>query len=129
MNDRRHVQLREVLDTYLCVPETPQRASEADRALVRSALNRGVQATSLAHAIRLATLRRHLRDPDAPSLAPVRSLAYYLRTLEGLTDDALQPGYVAYVKDRFEALLQRCATPPRQKPRLHDRNAADSGDR
>lgn len=129
MNDRRDAQLREVLDTYLRVPESPPRASEADRALARAALNRGVQAQSLAHAIRVATLRRHLRDPAWPPLAPVRSLAYYLRTLESLDDDALQPGYVAYVNDRFEALLQQPASLSDQKPRLHDQNAAASGDR
>lgn len=129
MNDRRETQLREILDTYLRVPETPARASDADRALAQWALQRGVEPQNLAHAIRLATLRRHLRDPASPPLAPVRSLAYYLRTLEGLDDQALEPGYVDYVNYRFENLLEQLETGPRHKPRLHDQNPALLRDR
>lgn len=98
--------LREILDTYLRVPETPGTASQADMDLAAAALGRGVHARNLAHAIRVATLRRHLRDPAAAPLSPVRSLAYYLRTLEGLDGDALDDGYVDYVEQRFEQLIR-----------------------
>jgi hypothetical protein len=129
VNDLRETQLRELLEIYLRVPETPDRASAADVALGREALRRAGNPQTLAHAIRLATLRRHLRNPTWPPLAPVRSLAYYLRTLEGLDDDALHPAFVADVNDRFEALLLHAETPPGQKQRRHDQKAAVSRNR
>lgn len=121
--------LREILDTYLRVPETPARASETDLALATKALLRGVDPHHLTHAIRLATLRRHLRDPAEPPLPPVRSLAYYLRTLDGLEHAAFDPGYMRYVDYRFRLLLSPPANSTPQEPRSPNQNPALLHDR
>ena len=51
------------------------------------------------------------------------------RTLETLKPLALEPGYVAYVEDRFEKLLAQLRQPIDPKAQPKDQNAALSRDR
>jgi hypothetical protein len=91
--------LAALLQLYLDQPGAPPRPSRRDRALAHTLLRRGVPLHHLAHAIRLATLRRHGRN-----LPPVASLAYYLHVLNYLTPDELDPGYIAYIARRYQRL-------------------------
>ena len=96
---------QKILGVYVRAPDTPDRPSDADRELAKASLQRGTDAENLVHAIKVASIRRQLRDPPWPPLPPVRSLAYYLRVLEDLDQQALEPGYVDYVAARFDALI------------------------
>jgi hypothetical protein len=91
----RQLYLRAILDLYLAQPDTPAKAQRADWAIAASFYQRGLPLEIVAHAIRLATLRRLERDGDP--LEPIHSLAYYRRVLDSLTPEALDPGYIAYV--------------------------------
>ncbi len=57
----------------------------------------GIPLQTVAHAIRLAALRRHLREPDLGSLEPIHSLAYYRTVIDQLDPLALDPGYIQHV--------------------------------
>lgn len=95
---RRHY-LREALRLYLQAPDTPDRPSRADWAIAADLHRREVPLETLAHAIRLASLRRRLRDFGTPQ--PITSLAYFRTVLKQLSPDELDPGYVEYVRHRY----------------------------
>jgi hypothetical protein len=130
MSDRS-AYLAAAIRLYLDLPGAPQRASRADWAVAATLFARAIPLDSLAHAMRLATLRRHLRPPDFP-LEPVHSLAYYRRVLDRLTPDAFDPRYVDYVAQSYRQLFrsQDSSSHPspdhdslfhRQNPALSDR--------
>lgn len=124
--------LAAALRLYLDLPGTPRRASRNDFAVAATLHARGVPLDTLAHAMRLATLRRSLRCQDDPPLEPVGSLAYYRRVLEQLTPEALDPGYVAYVQHKYRELLQSgagSAQRPPQQTALSDRQNRAVSDR
>jgi hypothetical protein len=130
MSDRAGY-LAAALRLYLDLPGAPRRASRTDFAVAATLHARGVPLDTLAHAMRLATLRRTLRCPDDPPLEPVGSLAYYRRVLDTLTPEALDPGYVAYIDHKYHELLAVLAGSPypehlaallhRQNPAVSDR--------
>lgn len=107
------------LRLYCDAPDTPQHPTARDHEVALDLQRRGVSLDHLAHAIRLATLRRHLRAPDLQPLEPVQSLNYYRRVLEHLEPAAFDPGYVEYVAWRYRDLLQQLA------PNTHGRTAAE----
>jgi hypothetical protein len=121
----RPAYLAAALRLYLDSPGAPKEASRADWAVAQSLHQRATPLEALAHAIRLATLRRaRLGEP----LEPVRSLAYYRRVLDLLTPAELGPGYVDYVHHGYRALLAslKCkalntALSDRQNPALSGR--------
>lgn len=124
----RSAYLAAAIRLYLDLPAAPPRASRTDWAVAATLHARGVPLHHLAHAMRLATLRRTLRDPHAPSREPVASLAYYRRVLETLTPEALDPGYIDYVALRYQDLLSSPA-PPRSQSALFDRQNTALSDR
>jgi hypothetical protein len=129
MNRRDY--LAALLRLYLEQPDTPDVPRRGDWAVAADLYRRGIPLDTFAHAIRLATLRRLQRDPAAPLLAPIRSLAYYRTALAALTSDDLEPGYVAYVARQHALRFGQLSTPPspadskarfeRQNPALSDR--------
>jgi hypothetical protein len=104
MSDRP-AYLAAAIRLYLDLPDAPRRARRADWAVAATLYARAVPLDTLAHAMRLATLRRRLRHPHDPPLEPVGSLAYYRRVLETLTPEALDPGYVDYITYKYHKLL------------------------
>jgi len=96
--------LAEIVRLYVEAPDTPSRPSRRDWAVAGELYRRGVRLDHLAHAIRLATLRRRLRRRT--QLQTVHSLAYYRAVLLRLTDDELDTAYVNYVQGRYQRLCQ-----------------------
>lgn len=124
---KRRDYLAALLRLYLEQPDTPAVLRRSDWAVAADLYRQGISLETLAHAIRLATLRRLQRDPQDPPLAPIRSLAYYRTVLATLTPEDLQPGYVAYVACRHAERLGQLSTPPRpanSKARLDRQNPA-----
>lgn len=125
--DGRRGYLHQALRLYLEAPDTPERATRADWAVASDLYARGVPLPTLAHAIRLASLRRRLRH--GPPLAPITTLAYFRRVMDQLTPEELDPGYLDYVHRRYRELLA-ATTAHRQDPALsHRQNPALSGRR
>ncbi len=119
--------LAEALGLYLEAPDTPSRASRRDWAIAADLYRRGVRLEELAHAIRLATLRRRVNSPDRPS-DQIHSLAYYRTVLLRLGDDDLHPHYVDYIRQKHDG-LRITDTAENPKPRLRSQNPALSRSR
>ncbi len=115
MNRRDY--LAAVIRLFLAQPGSPPRASRNDWAAAHDLYACGVDLADLAHAMRLANLRRLA----AASCSPVRCLAYYRRVLEQLGTDELDPAYVDYVARRYAALTPPGARSDRQNRALPDR--------
>ena len=111
--------LARAIRLYLQAPDTPKRPRRRDWAIASDLYNRSVPLDHLDHAIRLATLRRKLTC-QPQRLEPIHSLAYYRAVLDALPEEALEPGYVDYVSDRYRRLLTKTRL-HRQNPALLDR--------
>ena len=116
----RNSYLAAAIALYLDSPDTPPRASRNDWAVAADLYRRGVSIEELAHAIRLATLRR--RANGMPTKA-IHALAYYRAVLRRLGDDDLHPDYVDYIRQKYEALRINHAE-KKTKPRLLSQNPA-----
>lgn len=114
----RHGYLAAVMRLFLAQPGAPPRASRNDWAEAQDLYACGVDLADLAHAMRLANLRRLA---VARSSSPVRCLAYYRRVLEQLGADELEPAYVDYIARRHAALTPPSARSDRQNRALPDR--------
>ena len=99
---RRKQYLAEILRLYSEAPDTPSRPSRRDWAIAGQLYRQRVRLDHLAHAIRLATLRRRLGKQAQPEA--IHSLTYYRTVLHRLTNDQLDPAYVDYVKQRYRRL-------------------------
>ena len=99
---RRKHYLAELLRLYIEAPDTPSRPSRRDWTLAGHLYRQGVRLDHLAHAIRLATLRRRFGQQSQHQA--IHSLAYYRTVLHRLTDDELDIAYVSYVQRRYQRL-------------------------
>ena len=117
--------LAEVIRLYLLAPDTPRKARPRDWAIAGQLYKLGIPLQTVAHAIRLAALRRHLRDPDQGPLEAIHSLAYYRTVIDQLDPLALDPGYVDYVAWKYDHFFGD----PSPKARLNSQNTAVSDSR
>ncbi len=74
----RRAYVQAVLEAYAQLPDTPQRPRPADRRLAEQLHDRNVPESVVRDALLLARARRLIRPRDAPPLAKVRSLRYFL---------------------------------------------------
>ena len=73
-----------VVTLYIEMPDTPMRVSASDQWLARHFHKDGVPLETVETALLLGSLRRLIRPADAPSLSPIRSLAYFRPVVEEL---------------------------------------------
>lgn len=116
--------LAEVVRLYLHAPDTPRKARRRDWAIAGTLYRLGVPLRTVAHAIRLATFRRYLRDPELGPLETIHSLAYYRSVIDTLDPLALDPGYVDYIAWKYDVYFSRKA-----KSAAKNQNTAVSDDR
>lgn len=98
----RQQYLQEVIEAYLAAPDTPSKARPRDWAIATTFFQQGISVATISHAIRVATLRRHRRDPNLGLLEPIRSLAYFRPLIEHLRQDPDHPKYIKYVRWSYE---------------------------
>lgn len=94
--------LAEVIRLYLSAPQTPRKARRRDWKIASTLYQRGISLQTIAHAIRSAALRRHLRDQDLGPLGRINSLAYFRTVINQLDPIELDPGWVEYVAWKYE---------------------------
>jgi hypothetical protein len=100
-----------VITLYLELPETPMRASLADQQLARRLHRDGLPLKTVESALLLGSLRRLIRPQGAPSLSPIRSLAYFLPVIEELTQNPSPENYLDYLRLKLQQILKtRSAT-------------------
>ena len=122
MNRKQYLQ--EVIQAYLDAPDTPSKARPRDWAIATTFFQQGVSVATIAHAIRLATLRRHRRDPNLGLLEPIRSLAYFRPLIDHLRQEPHHPGYIKYVQWSYDHTIPGVSAKNaarRQNPAVPDR--------
>jgi hypothetical protein len=103
MSLQRDGYVRRLLALYCGMPHTAaRRPSPPDRRLAAQLFGRGIPLELVESAFHLAIARRSHRDPQAPPLPPIRSLAYFLPVLDELLLLPLDPGYLAYLRSRAD---------------------------
>lgn len=101
----RKLYLQQVIESYLDSPDTPSKARRQDWAIATTFYKQGINPATLAHAIRIATLRRHRRHPELEPLDPIQSLAYFRPLTQILHRKPHDPDYVEYVRWSYENRL------------------------
>lgn len=99
--------LKRLLNLYCGLPHTAaRRPSLNDRRLAAQLFNRSISLDIIEAALLLALARRNYREPQAPPLQPIRSLAYFLPLIDEILLQPLDPGYLAYLRARVDQNVQ-----------------------
>ena len=98
---RREEYVCRVLQAYRQTPGTTGRVHQPDRQLAAQLYQRGVPFEAVENALVLAAARRLFRPADAPPLATVRSLAYFLPVIDEVLELQISPDYFRYVRDKL----------------------------
>lgn len=96
--------VRQVLEAYRTTPGTCGHLRRSDRLLAIQLHQRGVPLDKVENALVLAAVRRMIRPADAPTLAVVRSLAYFLPVIEEVLEMEVSAEYFLYVRQRLQRL-------------------------
>jgi hypothetical protein len=107
MRPDRDDYLRHLLALYCGLPHTAaRRPLPPDRRIAEQLFDRGISLHTLETAFLLAIARRSHRDPQAPPLAPIRSLAYFLPVVDEILHQPPVPGYLSYLRLKVEQSVQ-----------------------
>lgn len=99
--------LRRVLQAYRMTAGTCCAVRRADRLLAVQLHERGVPAEAVENALILAAARRLIRPANAPPLAAVRSLAYFLPVIDEVLQLEASPDYFRYLRAKLQRLSAR----------------------
>jgi len=93
--------IRQVLEAYRKTPGTLGTARRADRLLAAQLYQRGLAVKVIENALVLAATRRQFRPANAPALASIRSLAYFLPVIEEVLELRVSPDYFEYLRHKL----------------------------
>jgi hypothetical protein len=96
--------VRRVLEAYRETPGTMGSIRRTDRALAVQLYQRGISASVIENALVLAAARRLMRPANAPPLATIRSLAYFLPVIEEVLSLRVSPEYFQYLRQKLERI-------------------------
>jgi hypothetical protein len=94
-----------VIDTYVSLPDTPNRARGDDRYLAVSWYHQGIMLFHVKAAMLLAAARRNFRQPEAGPLEPIRSLRYFVPLIEEIQHSGVEESYVEYLQQKLSPVL------------------------
>ena len=96
--------VRKVLEAYRNMPGTCGNLRRPDRMLALQLYQRGVPLSIVENALVLAAVRRLIRPTDAPPLATVRSLAYFIPIIEEVLETEVGEEYFQYARQKLQRL-------------------------
>jgi len=96
--------VRKVLEAYRNTPGTCGNLRRPDRMLAVQLYQRGVPLRTVENALVLAAVRRLIRPADAPPLAAVRSLAYFMPVIEEVLETEVGEEYFQYARQKLHRL-------------------------
>ncbi|HEY1897451.1 MAG TPA: hypothetical protein VGG62_14310 [Terracidiphilus sp.] len=96
--------IRRVLEAYRKTPGTMGKVRGPDRVVAAQLYQRGVSVSVIENAFVLAATRRLIRSADAPPLATIRSLAYFLPVIEEVLNLRVRPDYFQYLRHKLERI-------------------------
>ena len=94
--------IHKVLEAYQHTPGTTGQVRPPDRQLAVQLQQRGIPLRTIENALVLAAARRIFRPPEAPPLATVRSLAYFVPVIEELLTTQVSEDYFQYLRRKLE---------------------------
>jgi len=100
----REEYVRKVLEAYRKTPGTCGNVRPPDRKLAVQLYQRGVPLSMVENALVLAAVRRLIRPADAPPLATVRSLAYFIPIIEEVLETEVGEEYFQYARRKLQRL-------------------------
>ena len=106
-DDGQKEYIRQVLEAYRKTPGATGTVRRADRLLAAQLYQRGLSAQVIENALVLAASRRLLRPADAPSLGPIRSLAYFLPLIEEVLELRVSPDYFQYHRHKLARAVSK----------------------
>jgi len=119
--DRRHYVQRLIL-AYRSTPTCAGTVRREDRRLAHRLYDQRTPLPLIEAAFSLAAMRRLYRPFEATPLLPVRSLHYFLPTMDEIRHHAIDPGYIDYAHwkasnaeqelDRIRRMLRQPPSPP-----------------
>jgi hypothetical protein len=96
--------VKQAIALYCTTPGTLGRPRPEDRRLAAALYARGISLSTLEQAFTLAASRRCFRAPDAPPLAPIRSMHYFLPVIDEVLNRPLDSAYADYLKSKLKCL-------------------------
>jgi hypothetical protein len=93
-----------VLEAYRNTHGTCGNLRRPDRILAVQFYQRGIPLNTLENALVLAAVRRLIRPADAPPLAAVRSLAYFMPVIEEVLESVVGEEYFQYARQELHRL-------------------------
>ena len=106
-DDGQKEYIRQVLEVYRKTPGATGTVRRADRLLAAQLYQRGLSVKVIENALVLAASRRLLRPADAPSLGPIRSLAYFLPLIEEVLELRVSPDYFQYLRHKLARAISK----------------------
>ena|SRR6266542_3873130 len=104
MDDGQEQYIHQVLEAYRKTPGTTGTVRRPDRVLAGQLYQRGVSVNVIENAFVLAATRRLMRPPDAPPLATIRSLTYFLPVIEEVQGLRVNPDYFQYLRHKLQRI-------------------------
>ena len=96
--------VRRVLDAYRTTPGTCGQLRRPDRQLALQLYQRRIPLDKVENALVLAAVRRLIRPANAPPLAIVRSLAYFLPVVDEVLEAKIGEEYFQYARQKLKQL-------------------------
>lgn len=94
-----------VLEAYRATPGTTGQVRRTDRLLAERLFERGIPLAKVKNALLLAAARRIFRAADAPPLATVRSLAYFVSVIDEVVETDITEEYFQYARQKLQRHL------------------------
>ena len=110
MEQRDYV--RRLVEAYRTTPGTCGTVRRPDRLLAAQLHQRGVPLEAVENALTLAAARRRARPAEAPPLAIIRSLAYFLPVIEEVLTLTVSQDYFQYLRRKIQRPLPTSSIPP-----------------
>ena len=104
MDDGQEQYIHQVLEAYRKTPGTTGTIRRPDRVLAAQLFQRGVSVSVIENALVLAAARRLTRPADAPPLATIRSLAYFLPVIEEVQGLRVSPDYFQHLHRKLQRI-------------------------
>ena len=94
--------VQRVLKAYRKTPGTMGTVRGPDRLLAEQLYQRGLSVTVIENALVLAAARRLMRPADAPPLATIRSLAYFLPVIDEVLGLSVSQDYFQHLRQQIQ---------------------------
>ena len=98
--------VRKLLEAYRATPGTTGVVRRPDRLLAAQIYQRDVPLIAVENALVLAAARRLARPPGSPSLATIRSLAYFSPVIEEVLHLQVSQQYFQHLRNKLHSLIQ-----------------------